>query len=131
MINSLREYEPKRIICLFGSVGGRTFERRAELASVAERCADVLIITSDNPNNEDPSNVIADIRNAVGETDKKVYSIQDRKEAVEKAYELAEEGDYILLAGKGHETYQLIMGKRMPFSEKKILEHIDAVNIKV
>lgn len=131
VITSLREYEPKRIICLFGSVGGRTFERRAELGHVAERCADVLIITSDNPNNEDPTSVIADIRNAVGETDKSVYTIKDRKEAVEKAYEIAEDGDYILLAGKGHETYQLIMGKRVPFSERKILEHIDLAHLTI
>lgn len=131
VISSLREYEPNRIICVFGSVGGRTFERRAELGRVAERCADVLIITSDNPNNEDPSKVIADIREAVGDTDKTVYTIKDRREAVEKAYEIAQDGDYILLAGKGHETYQLIMGKRIPFSERKILEHTDLANLKI
>ncbi len=131
VISSLREYEPKRIICLFGSVGGRTFERRAELGLVAKKCADVLIITSDNPNNEDPESVISDIRDAVGETDKTVYTIKDRKKAVEKAYEIAEEGDYVLLAGKGHETYQLIMGKRMPFSERKILEHVDLVHLSI
>lgn len=131
VISSLREYDPKRIICLFGSVGGRTFERRAELGRVAERCADVLIITSDNPNNEDPSSIITDIRNAVGETDKPVYTIQDRKEAIEKAYEIADDGDYVLLTGKGHETYQLIMGKRMPFSEKMILQHLDFEYLKI
>ena len=131
VINALREYEPKRIICLFGSVGGRTFERRAELGEVAKDNADVLIITSDNPNNEDPMCVISDIRNAVGETEKQVYCIPDRAEAVKKAYEIAEDGDYVLLAGKGHETYQLVLGKRIPFSEKEILIHEDLLFTKI
>lgn len=125
VIDALREYEPSRIICLFGSVGGRTFGRREELGKVASENADVIIITSDNPNNENPMRVINDIREAVGETDKPVYMIPDREEAVMKAYELAESGDYILLAGKGHETYQLIMGERVPFSERRILELAD------
>ena len=131
VIDALHEYEPKRIICLFGSVGGRTFERRAELGKVAAENADILIITSDNPNNEDPMHVISDIRNAVGETDKPVYCIEDRAEAVKKAYEIAEDGDYILLAGKGHETYQLITGKRIPFSEREILIREDLLMTKL
>lgn len=125
VIDALREYEPRRIICLFGSVGGRTYGRRAELGRVAAENADVIIITSDNPNHEDPMNVIEDIRAAVGETEKPVYMIADREDAVIKAYELAEDGDFVLLAGKGHETYQLIMGERVPFSERKILELAD------
>ena len=125
VIDALREYEPSRIICLFGSVGGRTLGRRAELGQVASENADVIIITSDNPNNENPMNVIEDIRAAMGDTNKPIYMIPDREKAVMTAYELAEAGDYILLAGKGHETYQLIMGERVPFSERKILELAD------
>ena len=125
VIDALREYEPRRIICLFGSVGGRTFGRRAELGKVASENADVIIITSDNPNNENPMKVIEEIREAVGETDKPVYMIPDREDAVMKAYELAEGGDFVLLAGKGHESYQLILGERVPFSERKILELAD------
>ncbi len=125
VIDALREYEPRRIICLFGSVGGRTYGRREELGKVASENADVIIITSDNPNNENPMSVIDDIRAAIGETDKPVYMIPDREEAVMKAYALADAGDFILLAGKGHETYQLIMGERVPFSERRILELAD------
>lgn len=131
VIKALREYEPKRIICLFGSVGGRTFERRRELGEVARDNADVIIITSDNPNNEDPMRVISDIRNAIGETDKEIHCIADRAEAVKKAYEIAIAGDYVLLAGKGHETYQLIAGKRVPFSEREILVHEDLLLTKI
>lgn len=127
VLKSLREYEPKRIICLFGSVGGRTFGRRRELGEAAREHADVLIITSDNPNREDPMSVINEINAAVGEVDKPVYLIPDRKDAIEKAVEIARAGDYVLLAGKGHENYQLIDGVRMEFSERRVLKLADAL----
>lgn len=129
VLSSLREYEPKRIIVLFGSVGGRTFGRREELGKAAEEGADVIIITSDNPNNEEPMDVIDQIHSYIKGSDKPIYLIPDRKDAIAKAYELAEEGDFVLLAGKGHETYQLIMGERVPFSEKKILKKLDQLNL--
>ncbi len=125
VLNALREYEPKRIICLFGSVGGRTFGRRAELGLAAREGADVIIITSDNPDNENPYRVMNDIQKAFEGSDKPVFQIEDREEAVKKAYEIAEDGDFVLLAGKGHETYQLVMGRRIPFSERRILEMAD------
>ena len=127
VLKSLREYEPQRIICLFGSVGGRTFGRRRELGEAARDYSDVLIITSDNPNREPPMSVINEINAAIGQTDKPVYLIPDRKEAIQKAVEIARDGDYVLLAGKGHETYQLIGGERIEFSERKILALADAL----
>lgn len=127
VLKSLREYEPKRIICLFGSVGGRTFGRRRELGEAARDGSDVLIITSDNPNREDPMSVINDINDAVGQTDKPVYLIPDRADAIKKAVEIAQDGDYVLLAGKGHENYQLIDGIRTEFSERHILKIADAI----
>ncbi len=129
VLRSLREYEPKRIIVLFGSVGGRTFGRREELGKAAEAGADVIIITSDNPDNEDPMDVISDIHSHIKDTEKPIYLIPDRKDAISKAYEIAEDGDFVLLAGKGHENYQLIMGERVPFSEKKILKKLDQLNL--
>ena len=129
VLGALREYEPKRIICLFGSVGGRTFGRRAELGIAAREGADVIIVTSDNPDNEDPMDVINDINVSLEGTDKPVYLIPDRKEAVQKAFEIAEDGDFVLLAGKGHESYQLIQGKRIPFSEREILKRADMLEL--
>lgn len=126
VLNSLREYEPKRIIVVLGSVGGRTFGRRAELGRAARDGADVIILTSDNPDNEDPTDIIDGIKIALQWTDKPVYTIVDRAEAIAKAYEIAEDGDFVLLAGKGHETYQLIRGERIPFSEKAVLNKINA-----
>jgi UDP-N-acetylmuramoyl-L-alanyl-D-glutamate--2,6-diaminopimelate ligase len=130
VMNALHEYSPKRIICLFGSVGGRTFERRQELGEVAAKLADVIIVTSDNPNNENPNDIINDINAAIGDTDKPVYLIADRKQAIGKAVEIAQDGDYILLAGKGHETYQLIHGQRVPFCEREILKLYDIIHSK-
>lgn len=127
VLRSLREYDPERIICLFGSVGGRTFGRRAELARAAKEGADVIIITSDNPDTEHPMKVIEDIYAELADCGKEIYLISDRKDAIEKAYSIARAGDVVLLAGKGHESYQLVRGERIPFSERKILECIDAL----
>ena len=126
VLRSLREYEPKRIIVLFGSVGGRTFGRRAELGRAAGEDADVIILTSDNPDNEDPTDVIDGIMEGLIGVDKPIYKIPDRAEAIAKAFEIAEDGDFVLLAGKGHESYQLIRGVRVDFSEKRVLESVNA-----
>ena len=121
-LNALREYKPKRLICLFGSVGGRTFGRRHELGEVAARLADLCILTSDNPDHEPPENVINEIAECF-ETDGSCpyVKITDRREAIRSAVKKAHKGDVILLAGKGHENYQLINGKKLPFSERAII----------
>jgi UDP-N-acetylmuramoyl-L-alanyl-D-glutamate--2,6-diaminopimelate ligase len=119
-LTELRAYQPKRLICIFGTVGGRTQERRKELAEAASRCADYSIITSDNPNFENPDAIIAEIVSHMDEN--ALYTtISDRNEAVRFAVRLAEEGDILLFAGKGHETYQLIDGEKIPFSERAII----------
>ncbi len=120
VLEVLRSYKPRRLICLFGSVGGRTQMRRAELGAVASELADFSILTADNPDCEAPEKIIADI--AKQYTDKESYiSIPDRKRAIEYAVEYAEAGDIVLLAGKGHEDYQLINGRREPFCEREII----------
>lgn len=124
VLSSLREYSSGRLICVFGSVGGRTFGRRSELGEVARDLADISIITSDNPNFEDPMNIINEIADKFDGSDKKFYKVESREEAIKLAYDIAKRGDTVLLAGKGHESYQLIRGERIPFSEKEILENI-------
>ncbi|MBE6625633.1 MAG: UDP-N-acetylmuramoyl-L-alanyl-D-glutamate--2,6-diaminopimelate ligase [Ruminococcaceae bacterium] len=116
----LKEYAPKRLICVFGSVGGRTYVRRRELAEAASRLADFSVITSDNPDFEDPDNIIKDI-SAYFDRTKLYTAITDREEAVRFAVRIANEGDIVLFAGKGHEDYQLIDGKRVPLVERKII----------
>lgn len=119
-LSTLREYEPNRLICVFGSVGGRTQGRRRELAEVASELADYSIITSDNPDFEDPYAITSEIASHMKEGS--AYEcITDRKEAIDRAVEMAQDGDIVLFAGKGHETYQLICGKKEPFSERELI----------
>ena len=121
VLSALREYQPRRIICLFGSVGGRTFGRRAELAEAAKSNSDVIIVTSDNPAGEAPMNIIDEICSHLTDFGGPVYKFEDRAEAIRFAAEISEAGDFVLLAGKGHENYQLIRGRKVPFCERQIL----------
>lgn len=120
-LETLRQYEPKRLICLFGSVGGRTFGRRAEMGRVAASMADFCILTSDNPDGEDPMHIIKEISAEFGEASCPYVTIPDRAEAIRYAVSIASPGDIFLFAGKGHERYQLICGEKVPFCEKQIL----------
>jgi len=121
-LTALRNYSPTRLICLFGSIGGRTRMRRAELGLVASRDADFCILTSDNPDNEPPSAIIGEIASYFTAGTCPYVAIPDRRKAIEYALENSQKGDIILLAGKGHETYQLICGIRESFSEADIIE---------
>ncbi|MCI8589411.1 MAG: UDP-N-acetylmuramoyl-L-alanyl-D-glutamate--2,6-diaminopimelate ligase [Clostridiales bacterium] len=122
VMNTIREYDPKRLVVLFGSVGNRSQLRRAAMAKVANELADFAIITSDNQNYEDPVHIIRDIEAAMDQEKCPYKVIVDRSEAVAWAVLNARPGDVLLLAGKGHEDYELINGKRMPFDEHKIIE---------
>lgn len=120
-LTALRKYNPNRLICLFGSVGCRTQVRRAQMGAVAAEYADFSILTSDNPDTESPQKIIDEI---AFQYDKNCpyISIPDRKEAIEYALHIAQSGDIVLLAGKGHERYQLINGRHEYFCEREILE---------
>ncbi len=118
-LKALRAYRPNRLICLFGSVGGRTQLRRGELGMAAARYADFSILTDDNPDREESEDIIADIEKHMG--DAPHIAIANRAEAIEYAISMANEGDIVLFAGKGHEEYQLIDGKKCPFSERALI----------
>lgn len=122
MLDTLKSYPHNRIIALYGSVGGRTQLRRRELGLITGRECDLSILTSDDPDFENPMDIINDIASAVTEAGGKYVAIPDRGEAVEYALKNAQKGDIILLAGKGHENFMKINGKHIPFSEK---EHIE------
>ena len=127
-LQALRAYEPHRLICLFGSVGGRTSIRRAELGLVASRDADFCILTSDNPDNEPPSAIIGEIATYFTSGTCPYIAIADRRKAIEYALAHSEKGDIILLAGKGHESYQIICGIREDFSEAEIIRQFCLIN---
>ena len=88
---------------------------------VAGSMCDICVLTSDNPDFEDPMNIIDDIARAVDEAGGEYIAEPDRKKAIEKALSIAQNGDIILLAGKGHENYQLIKGEKLPFSERECI----------
>lgn len=121
LLTNLREYRPARLICLFGSVGGRTALRRAELGRVAAELADFCILTSDNPGTEPPEQIIADIAQAFEGCQTPYLRIPDRAEAIQTAVRLSRAGDILVLAGKGHERYQLIGNEKIPFCERELL----------
>lgn len=119
-ITALRAYGPRRLVCLFGSVGGRTYSRRTELGEAA--ClADFCIVTTDNPGDEDPVHTMQEICRVLDAAGQEYVAIPDRREAIRYAVHHAREGDMVLLAGKGHEDYQLIGNRREPFCEREIL----------
>ncbi|MEP0007073.1 MAG: UDP-N-acetylmuramoyl-L-alanyl-D-glutamate--2,6-diaminopimelate ligase [Balneola sp.] len=107
------------IYCVFGAGGDRDSGKRPEMAKAALEFADEIIVTSDNPRTENPDLIIADILQGFENTDN-VVTITSRKEAIFKAIELASSNDIILIAGKGHEDYQEIDGKRYPFDDRLV-----------
>ncbi len=121
ILKVLRDYSPSRLICLFGSVGERTYLRRGELARAAAEYADLCILTSDNPGREPPEKIIEEIHAAFPDGYADRICIPDRREAIYRAVSMARAGDIILLAGKGHEDYQLIGTRRVPFCERDII----------
>lgn len=124
LLSTLREYQPKRLVCLFGCGGNRSKLRRYEMGEVSGRLADLTIITSDNPRDEEPQAIIDDIKVGIGKTQGKYIEILDRKEAIAYAIHHGEEGDVIVLAGKGHEDYQEIKGKKYPMDERVLIQEI-------
>lgn len=120
-LEALRKYEPARLICLFGSVGGRTQVRREQMGKAASKYADFSIITSDNPDNELPEIIINEIASHFNDPSSFVC-ITDRKDAIHYALDIAQKNDIVLLAGKGHERYQLVNGKKEYFCEREIIE---------
>lgn len=124
LLSTLREYNPHRIVCLFGCGGNRAKSRRYEMGEVSGRLADLTIITSDNPRFEKPQDIIDDIKVGMAKTDGKYVEIADRREAIAYAIHNGEPGDIIVLAGKGHEDYQEIEGKKYPMDERVIIQDI-------
>jgi len=120
-INEIRTHNEK-LITITGAGGDRDKTKRPEMAEVAAALSDILILTSDNPRSEDPEIIIQDMRKGVpAEHYKKTLAITNRREAIHAAVSMAQPGDIILLAGKGHEKYQEIKGERFPFDDKKEL----------
>ena len=124
LLTTLREYEPHRLISLFGCGGNRSRQRRFEMGEASGKLAGLTIITSDNPRFEEPQDIIDDIKTGMAKTDGNYVEICDRKEAITYAIEHGEPGDIIVLAGKGHEDYQEIRGVKHPMDERDLIRDI-------
>ena len=124
LLTTIRKYNPKKIYCLFGGGGNRAKARRYEMGEVSSKLADLTVVTSDNPRNEEPMDIINDILVGVHKADGAYVTIPDRKEAIRYCMEHAEDGDIIVLAGKGHEDYQEIKGVKHHMDERELIADI-------
>ncbi len=121
---TVREITKGRMIVVFGCGGDRDKGKRSIMGRVATSMADVVVITSDNPRTEDPATIIADIIGGVDASVAKIEIIEDRADAIRCAIEMAEDGDSVLIAGKGHETYQESNGRLIPFDDRKVARDV-------
>ncbi|MCR4605485.1 MAG: UDP-N-acetylmuramoyl-L-alanyl-D-glutamate--2,6-diaminopimelate ligase [Eubacterium sp.] len=122
VLNTLRGYEPKRLIAIFGCGGNRSKLRRYEMGEAAGKLADFCVVTSDNPRTEKFDDIVKDIMVGMEKTDGEYTVIEDRMKAVEYAVQNAQSGDMIVLLGKGHEEYQEINGVKHHYSEREAVE---------
>ncbi|MCI6152965.1 MAG: UDP-N-acetylmuramoyl-L-alanyl-D-glutamate--2,6-diaminopimelate ligase [Fusobacterium perfoetens] len=124
ILKSINEFKTNRIITVFGCGGDRDKTKRPIMGRIAEKYSDIIVVTSDNPRTEEPNEIIKDI--VIGlEKDNHIIEI-NREKAIEKAVELAQKNDIILIAGKGHENYQIIGREKIHFDDRE--EAIRAVN---
>ncbi len=124
ILKTLKEYKPNRLITLFGAGGNRDKNRRYEMGEVSGKLSDISVITADNSRFENVEDIISDIKVGIAKTNGKYVVIPDRKEAIKYCIENAQDGDIIVLAGKGHEDYQEINGIKHHFDEREIINDI-------
>ena len=124
ILTTVRETTKGRVIALFGCGGGRDHSKRPIMGEIGGRLADFTIITSDNPRDEEPMEIIDAIVEGIQPTGGEYVVIENRREAIRYALSMAKKNDCVVLAGKGHETYQEIRGEKHPFDEKVIVQEL-------
>lgn len=124
ILGTVREFVRGRLIVLFGAGGDRDHGKRPIMGEIGGRMADHTILTSDNPRTEDPHQIIASIEEGIKDTGGTYVVIENRREAIRHALNIARKDDIIILAGKGQETYQEIMGVKQPFDEKVVVAEL-------
>ena len=122
LLLTLRDYKPKRLVCVFGCGGNRARDRRYSMGEIGGKLADLSIITADNSRFEKVEDILADIKVGLAKTDGKYVEIPDRREAIEYSLSHAEDGDIIAIIGKGHEDYQEIEGVRYHFLDREVVQ---------
>ena len=124
ILTTLREYQPHRLVCMFGAGGNRAKSRRYEMGEVSGSLADLTVITEDNSRFENVMDIIQDIQTGMAKTQGKSIVIPNRRDAIRYCIENAQEHDIVVLAGKGHEDYQEIKGVKRHFDEREIVADI-------
>lgn len=124
VLTTLREYNPHRLITLFGAGGNRPKARRYEMGEASGKLSDLSVITEDNSRFEDVMDIIEDIKTGIDKTNGKYIVIPNRKDAIKYCMENAEDGDIVVLAGKGHEDYQEIKGVKYHLDEREVIADI-------
>ncbi len=122
LLQAAREISRGRLILVFGAGGDRDRSKRPRMGRVAGELADIIIITSDNPRTEDPLKIIREVEEGVREKTGLYVKIPDRREAIFKALDLAKQGDTVIIAGKGHEDYQIIGKEKRHFSDQEVVQ---------
>ena len=125
LLKTLKEYHPNRIICMFGAGGNRSKSRRFEVGEVCGQLADLSVVTADNSRFEPVMDIIEDIKVGLEKTNGAYVVVPDRKEAIAYCMQHAQQGDIVVLAGKGHEDYQEIEGIKYPFDEHEIVKELN------
>lgn len=120
LLCAAREFTSGRIIVVFGCGGDRDRFKRPIMGKIADKYADIRVVTSDNPRTEDPESIIGEILSGMKKSEE-TYVIEDRKQAIAKALKIAQAGDTVLIAGKGHEAYQTVGTEKKPFDERAIV----------
>lgn len=124
VLTTLRQYNPNRLITMFGAGGNRPKVRRYEMGEVSGRLSDLSVITEDNSRFEDVTDIIEDIKTGINKTDGKYVVVPNRRDAIKYCMENAQDGDIIVLAGKGHEDYQEIKGVKYHMDERELIAEI-------
>ena len=124
ILKTVKQYTAGKVICVFGCGGDRDKNKRPLMGEISGRIADYTIITSDNPRNEEPEEIIKEIEKGIKKTKGKYECILDRKEAIEKAIRLQHKNDMVIIAGKGHEMYQETNKEKIDFNEREIVKDI-------
>ena len=124
ILSAVKSYTRGRVISVFGCGGDRDPGKRPQMGEISGNVADFTIITSDNPRTEEPAEIVKEIEVGMKKTKGKYVTIVDRIEAIKYAINMANKNDIIVLAGKGHETYQEINGKKYPFDEREIIKKL-------
>lgn len=123
ILSTVKQVTKGKVIVVFGCGGNRDTVKRPQMGEIATRIADIAIVTSDNPRKEEPNLIIDDIIKGIEQKNKYV-TIESRYDAIKKAISLAEKDDTVVIAGKGHENYQILKNETIHFDDREVVEEI-------